>query len=585
MALTVEELVIEVRAQTDKAQKGLAAVEQQVSGLKKANDELAKSNAKLQSQLDNIGKDTSKMASGLRSAATAVRSLMGVLAVGAVGKFALDTIEATAAIGRLSQQTGIGVEQLSALKFAAESTGVPFQQLEQSIAAFSQRMAEGLAEATSAVSLSLRQLGVDARDAQGNIRNFADILPLVADRFATMADGVGKTQIATALFGEEAGRRLIPLLNQGSAGIEQLTRKAKELGITFDQDAVRKAQAFQMASLEMTATIQGLIRELSELATPTMTAVIRSLTNMVAELNKLKGVGDVSKASMAALEVELNRLQDRKEELQRSWTMSTLFPEEQKRQLAEIEAQIARIAAKLSGIALEVPAISASEVFKAPADDQAKMREAMMQARFELEEFMAQASGQRTLLQDLNFAWVGHAEIIEEAQRRIKQAYGDTAEAHRMLAKTEQQINLQFQQQAVQVARTAASTITALFPKQKGAAIAAAIINTAVGITEAMKLTFPLNFIQAGLIAATGAAQIAAIRSTNLSGGGSAPSPGGGGGGTPAAPAEPQGPSGRTVTIKLEGGMLFSQEQLAAFIEQINHEVQNGATLIATETA
>ena len=36
-----------------------------------------------------------------------------------------------------------------------------------------------------------------------------------------------------------------------------------------------------------------------------------------------------------------------------------------------------------------------------------------------------------------------------------------------MLAKVEQQVNVQFQQQATQVARTAASTITALWPKQK----------------------------------------------------------------------------------------------------------------------
>ena len=100
--------------------------------------------------------------------------------------------------------------------------GIPFQQLEQAIAGFSQRLSEGLGQSTSAVSLALRELGISARDAQGNVRGFADILPLVADRFAATADGVGKTQIAVALFGEEAGRRMIPLLNQGSEGIRQL---------------------------------------------------------------------------------------------------------------------------------------------------------------------------------------------------------------------------------------------------------------------------------------------------------------------------------------------------------------------------
>jgi Phage-related minor tail protein len=583
MAITVEQLVVKVEAETARAQKGLSDVEKSVAGLKKANEDLAKSNTKLQQQLDNIGRDTSKLASGMRSATTAVRSLMGAFAVGAIGKFALDAVEAVASLGRLSQQTGISVEQLSALKFAAESVGIPFQQLEQSIAGFSQRLAEGLGNATSAVSLALRELGISARDAQGNVRGFADILPLVADRFAQTADGVGKTQIAVALFGEEAGRRMIPLLNQGSEGIKQLTERARELGVVFGQDAVKKAQDFQIATVALNASLQALVTEFTLLAAPTITSALLSLTNMIRELNKLRATATDNKQSMAELEVELQRLQERKEELQRSWVMNNLFTSSQKAELDEIEKKIERITTKLNAVAMDPTRASGSEVFRAAFDDLAKHREAMAQFQFEFDTFVAQATGQRTLLQDLDFAWMSHTEIIIEAQRKIRQAYGETAEAHRNLAKVEQQINLQFQQQAVQVARTAASTITALFPKQKGAAIAAAIINTAVGITEAMKLMFPLNFIQAGLIAATGAAQIAAIRNTSPTGGGSVPSPGGGGGGTPATPPTPEGPSGRSITIAIQGGQLFSSEQLAELIDRINDEVANGATLLSTE--
>ena len=120
MAVTVEQLVVEVKAETAKAQQGLANVEKQVTGLKKANEDLARTNAKLNQQLDNIGKDTSKLASGVRTAATATRALMSALAVGTVAKFASDAVDAVASLGRLSQQTGISVEALSQLKFAAE---------------------------------------------------------------------------------------------------------------------------------------------------------------------------------------------------------------------------------------------------------------------------------------------------------------------------------------------------------------------------------------------------------------------------------------------------------------------------------
>jgi hypothetical protein len=528
--------------------------------------------------------DLAGLQRSFQSAANATRTLMSALAVGTLGKFALDAVEAVASLGRLSQQTGISVEALSQLKFAAESVGVPFEQLEKSIAAFSQRLGEGLGEATSAVSLSLKQLGISARDSQGNIRGFMDLLPQILDRFSALGEGIGKTQIATGLFGEE-GRRLAPLLNLTSGQLEQLMQRAKELGRVYDQEAIKKAQDFQRANVELTGTLQGLIAEITLLATPAIAKAVRAVTGMVAELNKLRSPADTSKESLAGLEVELQGLEQRSETLKKSWMnllVGTPGWARVQAELVMVEKEIERITAKLSGAAIDPTRTSGSEVFRAAADDQAKMREAIMQARFELESFMAQAGGQRTLLQDLNFAWMSHAEIIAEAQSKIRQAYGETAEAHRMLARTEQQLNVRYQQQVAQTAQAVGKALVDVFPKAKAAAIAQATINTAVAVTEALKLPFPLNWIQAAAVFASGVAQVRAISSATAGGSSSLPSPGGGGGGTPAAPPEPQ-PSGRSVTIRMEGAQLFTTEQLAEFIKRINNEIQNGATLVASE--
>ena len=201
----------------------------------------------------------------------------------------------------------------------------------------------------------------------------------------------------------------------------------KSSGRVYDQEAIKKAQDFQRANVELTGTLQGLIAEITLLATPAIAKAVRAVTGMVAELNKLRTPADTSKESMAGLEVELARLQTRSEELKGSWAnllVGTPGWARVQAELVMVEKEIDRITAKLSGAAIDPTRTSGSEVFRAAADDQAKMREAMMKARFELEEFMAQAGGQRTLLQDLNFAWMSHTEIIEEAQRRIREAYG-----------------------------------------------------------------------------------------------------------------------------------------------------------------
>ena len=62
------------------------------------------------------------------------------------------------------------------------------------------------------------------------------------------------------------------------------------------------------------------------------------------------------------------------------------------------------------------------------------------------------------------------------------------------------------------------SIYKAFFAMQKAAAIAQATVNTATGITEALKLPPPMSYIQAGAVAAAGAAQVATIVATTIQG-------------------------------------------------------------------
>jgi hypothetical protein len=221
--------------------------------------------------------------------------------------------------------------------------------------------------------------------------------------------------------------------------------------------------------------------------------------------------------------------------------------------------------------------------------DLSRMKEQQELAQNQFQIFQQQAAGQRTLLEDLNMAFTSHADLVVEAQSRIAAAYGNTVQAQIQMANIQRQLNLQQEQQVIRVAQTAAQTITALWPKQKGAAIAAATINTGVAVTEALKLTFPLNFIQAGLVLAAGVAQINAIRSTSQSGGGSLPALSGGGGGgaigdtggaTPVA-AVPD--FGRAITIVLEGDF-YSRDQVQSLMDRISEEVKNGGKLVSSDS-
>ena len=509
--------------------------------------------------------------------------MIAALALRQVAQFAIGVVDSTAALGRLSQQTGIGVASLSALRFAAEQSGVPFQVLEQAIGAFAQRMSQGLSQATSDVSLALASLGIAARDAAGNVLGFADFLPLVADRFAQLQDGVGKTQIAIALFGEEAGRRLIPLLNQGRAGIEALTQRARQLGLVLDNEAVRRTIDLQRASFVLSREIENLVRELAILGGPAIIAAIQGVTNLLRAFNDARRSATATGASIGTLMAEIQQLDEAANRLRpfRWLPMQNLRFEAATARAAALRLQLQALQRQA-----EEPTRTSSWLITVlpDPDDIARRREAMVQAQFEVEQLTQRLMGQRLATDELSIGWNTHAAEVVRATALITSAYGAAGEASRARTRLEVQLQLQEQQARLQTATMAAQTITALFPKQKGAAIAAAVINTAVGITRALsEVPWPYNWVQAGLIAAQGVAQIAAIRSASPSGGGSVSAPGGGG----ATPGGGGGEGGQApTTIVIEGvdpHMIFTGAQLNNLIAAMNEEAKNGSVVFATK--
>ncbi len=184
-------------------------------------------------------------------------------------------------------------------------------------------------------------------------------------------------------------------------------------------------------------------------------------------------------------------------------------------------------------------------------------------------------------LGDLNVGWMTHAQIVEEAQKRIQAAFTNTAEAQRMMAQVTQQLNVQYQQQVGQTAQTVGQALVDVFPKSKAAAAAQALINTAVGVTQALTLPFPLNWIQAAAVLASGMAQVAAIKKASAtSSGSSLPSVGGGGGGQAAGAGQ------MPTTIVVEGldpSAIFTGVQVNNLIGQINEAAKNGSVVIANK--
>jgi hypothetical protein len=119
-------------------------------------------------------------------------------------------------LDNMSQRTGVAVEELAKLQYAAKLSDTSSEALGKGIGNLSKLMvaAAGGAEESSKL---FEKFGINLRNADGTIRGTSDVLYDLADVFATMPDGPQKTALAMEFFGKKLGTELIPLLNAGEA--------------------------------------------------------------------------------------------------------------------------------------------------------------------------------------------------------------------------------------------------------------------------------------------------------------------------------------------------------------------------------
>lgn len=188
----------------------------------------------------------------LRTGVAALSSAFATLGVAGMVKSLTDTAEQ---LGRASQRTGIAVEELSRLAYAAKTTRVSTDQLYDSLSDFSEKMFDAASGSGDGAD-ALKAMGFSADYAKKNVNNLPKILGDIADKFARYEDGASKTTLAIKLFGD-AGKELVPLLNQGSVGMRQLMGESDQLGATIREQTVKEAIKFNTELAKLTASAEG----------------------------------------------------------------------------------------------------------------------------------------------------------------------------------------------------------------------------------------------------------------------------------------------------------------------------------------
>ena len=218
-------------------------------------------------------------------------------------------IDAADHLNKLSQKIGISVEALSTLRFAAQLSDVSLESLQKGIKSLSQNITEANTGIGDGAQL-FQALGISVKNADGSMKSTEDVLLQVANVFANLEDGAVKTTLAVKLFGK-SGMDMIPFLNQGAAGITQLTAEAERLGLKLTTETARSAEAFNDNLTSLKASSSSLSIALARDFLPELTNITNAMREAANEAGILKalwvGLGGVGNLIFNGTEIKRAR--------------------------------------------------------------------------------------------------------------------------------------------------------------------------------------------------------------------------------------------------------------------------------------
>lgn len=255
-------LIVDLQADTAHLKKGLDEAKGMLGGLEKKVDQATKAVGAL--FLLDKAKD-------------AIVSLANFVKAGA---------DAADQAGKMAQAAGTTVEQFSRYSYAASLSDISTEELASSMARLNKNMVEAAGGSRQQAAV-FSAMGVSVKNANGSLRSADEVMTDVAEKFSRMKDGASKAALAQELFGK-SGARLIPLLNQGRAGLRELADEADNFGLTITTEGAASAEMFNDSLTKMKKIGEGLALRVAQELTPSMTRLAEEFLKSAKNSDMLK---------------------------------------------------------------------------------------------------------------------------------------------------------------------------------------------------------------------------------------------------------------------------------------------------------
>lgn len=171
------------------------------------------------------------------------------------------------------RQTALGLnattDELQEFQFVGATAGVSAEAMASALGSL-QGKAREAALGNSQAAFAFSRLGVQLTDSSGHFRSSSALMADLADGLQNIQDPYQRVAIVQNLFGE-SGRRLLPVLQQGSKGIEQLREQARRLGGGISEEMIDASNALTQSQVALGRVNQSIGDEIAKRLIPIYT--------------------------------------------------------------------------------------------------------------------------------------------------------------------------------------------------------------------------------------------------------------------------------------------------------------------------
>jgi len=212
-----------------------------------------------------------------------VTAAIGIVS-GAFTAFILINARTIDSIGKISTVVGLSTDLIQKFGFAAEQTGVSFEQSSVALRRFSRRLGEAQ-RGTGELLPALRRLGINTKNADGSFKDAEQVLFEFADGLQATRGESARLSLAFKAFDSE-GAELVATLENGADALKEVFDEAERLGFVLNRGTIKEVENFNDSFNVLVNIVKGAVRQFIGALAPALNTINNDLAELVKTVSK-----------------------------------------------------------------------------------------------------------------------------------------------------------------------------------------------------------------------------------------------------------------------------------------------------------